>query len=286
VIALSTELPPPPQVQAYLSDVLRACEAAEPLVGSIIVFGSAATGGYATSLSDVDLFLVVRDAATREERDRLCAAVTALEARHGLDKAPRGRAGLLTRFADRITANERTFFLCSRADLLSGDPARILGLSRAQAGFVDRVAVPSIVASGVVLWGEDLLPAVPLPPIRRVDVAKAFFGLFSQALFSAATYRLLPDATRYAMDALKRSVHNCYFCYERRAAALEREVEYLDRVQGRSRARARLLELRRRYEPSYGFVLQALVAIARQHAITAWRVSFPRHLRTHGEHRS
>lgn len=119
---------------------------------------------------------------------------------------------MLERFADRITANERAFFVCTRADLLSGDPARILAISRAQARFVDRVAIPSIVASGVVLWGEDLLPAVPLPPIRRLDVAKAFFGLFSQVIFSAAAYPLLPRATKYAMDALKRSVHNCHFC--------------------------------------------------------------------------
>jgi predicted nucleotidyltransferase len=270
---------PVPQVQAYLADVRRTCESADDQVISIILFGSAVTGGYSSGISDVDVLFVVRDEAGVEERNRLVAAILAVEARHGLGKLRRGRPGLLERFADRVTASERTFFVCTRADLLSGDPARILGISRAQARFVDRVAVPSIIGSGVVLWGEDLLAAVPLPPIRRLDVAKAFLGLFSQALFSAAAYPLLPGATRYAMDALKRSVHNCYFCYEGRPASLEEEVDYLDRVQGPSGSRRRLMELRRRYEPSAGFVLGALVTITGQHAITAWSNSFPRVLR-------
>ncbi len=96
--------------------------------------------------------------------------------------------------------------------MLSGSPGRILDLSPAQAVFVDRGAIPSIVGSAAVVWGDEL-DGVPLPPIRRLDVAKAFLGLFNQVLFSAAVYSLLPGATRYAMDALKRSVHNCDFCH-------------------------------------------------------------------------
>ena len=36
---------------------------------------------------------------------------------------------------------------------------------------------------------------------------EAFIGLFNQALFAATVYPLLPKATKYAMDALKRSVN-------------------------------------------------------------------------------
>jgi hypothetical protein len=75
---------------------------------------------------------------------------------------------------------------------------------------VDRAAIPSIVGSGVTVWGEDPLPAVPLPPLRRLDVAKAFHGLWGAVVLSALAYPVLPGATRYAMDALKRSVHNCH----------------------------------------------------------------------------
>jgi hypothetical protein len=75
-----------------------------------------------------------------------------------------------------------------------------------QALFVNRVVIPSIVASAVTVWGEDLLPRIALPPIRRLDVCKAFFGLFSQAWTAAALFPALPHATRFAMGAMKRSV--------------------------------------------------------------------------------
>jgi predicted nucleotidyltransferase len=263
-------------VRAYLADVVEACEAAAPLVCSVVLFGSIATGSRLTAVSDVDLLFALNDGVRDDTRKRFGVAVHELEARHGLGKPRRDRRGGLERFADRITANERSFFICTRSDLVSGEPARILGIPQSQAAFVDRVAIPSIIGSGVVLWGEDLLDAVPLPPIRRLDVGKACFSLFSQVLFSAVAYPLLPDATKYAMDSLKRSVHNCYFCYEGRPASLEEEVAYLDRVQGSSATRGRLLELRSRYEPSFGFVLRSLVAITRQHAATARSVAFPR----------
>ena len=50
---------------------------------------------------------------------------------------------------------------------IPSDPARILDIPRAQARFVDRAAIPSIVGSGVTVWGEELLTHVPLPPIRQ-----------------------------------------------------------------------------------------------------------------------
>jgi hypothetical protein len=250
-----------------------------------VLFGSAATGGYAAAVSDVDLLLVLDDRADAAARRTVRDRVAALEVRHGLAK-PRPRpagavAAALTTFADRVSANVRAFFVCTRADLLSGSPARILGLVPAQALFVDRIAVPSIVASGITAWGEPLLDRVPLPPIRRLDVAKAFFGLFNQTLLSAAAYPLLPDATRYAMDALKRSVHSCYVCHHGRPARLAEEVAFFERRHGRSRALQRLLRLRETYRPSPGFVLRCLPAIAGLHLRTARDLRFPRSARPH-----
>ena len=124
--------------------------------------------------------------------------------------------------------------------------------------------------------GEPLLDRVPLPPIRRLDVAKAFLGLFNQTLFSAVMYPLLPRATKYAMDALKRSVHNCYFCYHASAAPLAAEVAFFEERYGPDRTLKRLLALRQAYRPSLGFVLSCLPALARLHLNTALDVRFPR----------
>jgi predicted nucleotidyltransferase len=264
----------PASVEAYLKDVVRLCAVDGGPVHSAVLFGSMATGGYVAAASDVDLLLVLRDEASAEDVYQVRAAVSTLEARHGLAKRSH-RPGIVEAFADRVTANVRSFFICTRADLLSGDPGRILDLPRVQARFVDRVAIPSIVMSGVTVWGEDLLARVPLPPIRRLDVAKAFFGLFNQALFSAVFYPMLPEATRYAVDALKRSIHNCYFCYHRRVAPLAEEVAFFQQRHGPGRALMRLMALRSEYVPSFGFVLDCLPAIARLHLQTARNNRFP-----------
>jgi predicted nucleotidyltransferase len=267
-------------IAQYLDAIARACGGPEGPLCSLVLFGSAATGGYTPALSDVDVLVVLRDDADPSARDVVRQAVADLESRHGLGK-PRGRSSgaigrALAGYADRVTANVRAFFVCSRADLLSGSPRRILGIPRLQAAFVDRVAVPSIVASAVTVWGEDLLGDVPLPAIRRLDVVKACFGLLGQALFAAAAYPLLPDATKYAMDTLKRSVHSCYFCHHAHAAALPQEVAFLDARDGPSRTLERLLALRREYGPSYGFVLSCVPVLVRLHLRTLRCLDFPR----------
>lgn len=248
-------------------------------MASLVLFGSAATGGYSPAVSDVDLLLVLRDEAKAEDRRRVHDTVSKLEARHGLPKPRSPRHNALEAFADRVTANVRSFIVCTRADLLSGDLVRIFGIAPWQARFADRIAIPSLLGSGVTLWGEELLAQFPLPPIRRFDVAKAFFGLFNQVLFSACVYPVLPSATKYAMDALKRSVHNCYFCYHIRAAPLAQEVAFFQQRHGPSRVLTRLMALRIDYRPSFRFILSCLQALARLHLGTARDNQFPRDAR-------
>jgi hypothetical protein len=268
-----------PRIHAYLEDIVATCAPPNGPLVSLVLFGSGATGGYADGISDVDLFLILADDTMPHDHERTREMVEALEMRHGLAKRESGATGRLEAFAQQVTANRRAFFVCTRSDLLSGLPGRVLGIPRAQAVFVDAVAVPSIVGSGVTVWGEDLLPRVTLAPIRRIDTAKAFFSLFSQVLFCAAVYPLLPTATKYAMDALKRSVHNCYFCYHLRPAALAEEVAFMERRYGRNRTLTRLLQLRVEYRPSLGFVLSCLPTLAVLHARTASDAGFPLEVR-------
>jgi hypothetical protein len=245
----------------------------------VVLFGSSAVGGYSARISDVDLLIVLRDGATREHRRLICEAISDVEQRCGIAKPGSHQRSVLQAFADRVTANVRAFFVCTRSDLLSGDPARVLDIPRVQAVFVDRVAIPSIVSSGITVWGEDLLARVELLPIRRLDVAKAFFGLFNQVLFTAMVYPLLSGATKYAMDALKRSVHNCHFCYQLRSAPLTDEVAFFAQRHGPSSTLSHLLSLRAEYRTSFSFVLACLPAIARLHLRTAADNNFPRHAR-------
>jgi predicted nucleotidyltransferase len=242
---------------------------------SVILFGSAATGGFSETVSDLDLILVVDDGVTRGQRRQLTEEVERLEVLQGF-RVPRVHAqNRLEQALDRLTATVRSFFMCTRQDLLSGRVDRILDLRPAQGLFVDRVVLPSIVGSAVTVWGEDLLPHVPLPAIRRIDVLKAFHGLFGQLVLIATLYPMMPNATRYAMAALKRSVHNCFFCYQGHSAVLEQEVDFFQHRIGPNTTLQQLLDLRQQYAHSFRFVVHCLPLLIRLHWRTARDNSFP-----------
>jgi predicted nucleotidyltransferase len=273
----------PHRVHAYLEAIVQMGATGERRLASVILFGSAATGGFSGAVSDVDLILVLPDGASTQDRHRLRDDVAGLEILHGIRKEPVRRPGPLEVLFDRLTANVRSFFVCTRGDLLSGEVARILDISSFQAAFVDRVVVPSIVGSGVTVWGEDLLPQVPLAPVRRRDVFRALSGFSGQVLLCVAAFPLLPSATKYAMGALKRSVHNCFFCYHSYPASLEDEVAFFQQLGRPNHALAQLLDLRREYRPSFAFVVRCLPAMVRLHLRTALENRFPRTMLRRGE---
>jgi predicted nucleotidyltransferase len=265
---------PGPRVRRYVDAVVQAgATLGCPLV-SVILFGSAASGGFTETASDLDLILVVHDELTRDDRRRLRVEVERLEELHGFrHRRVRSR---FEDVVDRLTGNVHSFFICSRRDLLSGRADQILGVPPLQALFVDRIVIAGIVGSATTVWGEGLLQRVPLPAIRRIDVFKAFQGLCGTTVLMLAVYPVLPDATKYAMAALKRSVHSCFFCYHGRCAALEGEVEFFQGRIGPSRTLRQLLDLRREYADSLGFVARCVPLIVRLHARAAWDNRFPR----------
>jgi len=262
-------------VQGYIDAVIETCCKSECSPLSVILFGSAVAGGFSGAVSDVDLILVLPNTAGPECRQHLKRAITELEVLHGFRMDSARQPGVIESLANRITKNDHSFFVCTRADLISGDAGRILGLIPAQAFFVDRVVIPSIVSSAVTVRGEELLAQIHLPPIRRLDAFKAFVGFFSQVLLSAGLFPVLRGATGYAMGALKRSVHNCYFCYHGRKAALEEEIDFFRNQPGHIHALDQLLSLRSAYAESFGFVLRCLPALVRLHFRTASDNRFP-----------
>jgi predicted nucleotidyltransferase len=266
----------PARVQAYLDALVQACAQDGALLVSVALFGSAAKGGFSGDVSDVDLVIVLSDAASRTHRRQLANEVARLEALHGLRPATVHSPGGLRALMDRVMAHGFSCFVCTRGDVISGDVGRVLDLRPLETLFVDRIVFASIVASAVTVWGEDLLPRVTVPSIRRLDVFKALFGFVGQVLASAVTFPVLPDATKYAMGTLKHSLHSCFFCYHARTAALEEEVDFFQRRLGPSRTLLELLALRRTYRPSFAFVIRCLPTLVRLHVRTARDNRFPR----------
>lgn len=266
----------PASVQSYLDALVAGCQAERhPLVG-VAVFGSAARGGFSRQVSDVDLIVVLADGATQEQRAAVHRRVARLEQAHGFRPRDARPKSALETFIDRAAGNALACFVCTRADLLSGNVARVLGLRPHEALLVDRIVFASIIASAVTAWGEDLLPRVPVPPIRRVDVFKALFGLHGQLALINASYPLLPGATRHAMAVLKHSLHSCFFVYELRAETLEHEAAFFKPRLGGGDVLDELLSLRGHYRDDRGFVLRCIPTVLRLHLMTARENRFPR----------
>jgi Nucleotidyltransferase domain len=256
----------PERVQRYLDDVARACGGRGRAPVSLVLFGSAARGALAT-VSDVDLIVVMPDDTTPESRRGLREAITAIEIAHGF--RPAAAPGAVQARVERAAGHLASCWVCTRSDFASADVARVLDLKRWEAPLVDRILFASMMASAVTVSGVDLLSGVAVPPVRRLDILKALFISSSQLVLSANMFLFLPDATRYAMGALKHSLHSCFFCYHRRTAALEQEVAFFERRLGPTRVLHDLLSLRREYNPSFGFVMRCFPTVLRLHVATA-----------------
>jgi predicted nucleotidyltransferase len=263
------------RVQQYLDAVAQLHLGGVCSLVSIILFGSAASGAFSES-SDVDLIIVLPDEATPEDRRRLREVVSDLEITHSLRLPATRSKNPLEMFAEHAGGNAHSCFFCSRSDLVSGDVARVFGLGAAEELFVDRIVLASVIVSAKTIWGDELLPLVPLPPIRRLDVFKALFGLAGLTLLSVVAFPVLSDATRYAMSALKHSLHSCYFCYHLKTAPLNEEVEFFNSRLGPSRTLLQLLNQRQEYHRSFAFVLRCVPVLFRLHLRTARDNRFPR----------
>jgi predicted nucleotidyltransferase len=262
------------RVQQYLDAVAQLHSSGVSSLVSVILFGSAASGGFSES-SDVDLIIVLPDEATPEHRRRLRGVVADLEITHGLRLPSSHRKNPLEVFAEHAGGDAHSCFFCTRGDLMSGDVARVFGLRAAEKLFIDRIVLASVIVSAKTVWGEELLPLIPLPPLRRLDVFKALFGLAGLILLSAAAFPVLSDATRYGMGALKHSLHSCYFCYHLKTDPLNEEIEFFNSRLGRSRTLLELLNQRRKYHRSFAFVLRCVPVLFRLHLRTAWDNRFP-----------
>jgi len=91
----------PSRVQAYVEAIIHTCADDGQGLASLIVFGSAAIGGWTEVISDVDLILVVPDGATELDTDHIRAEVERIEMLHGLRSGSTHGQRALEGFMDR-----------------------------------------------------------------------------------------------------------------------------------------------------------------------------------------
>jgi hypothetical protein len=263
------------RLQQYLDGVAQLHPEGILSLVSVILFGSAASGAFSES-SDVDLIIVIPDGTSPEDIRLLRFALTELEIMHGF-RFPESRPkNPLEKFAEHAGGHAHSFFFCTRSDLISGDVARIFGLQAAEEVFLERTFLASVIVSAKTVWGEDLLSLVPLLSLRRLDVFKALFRLTGLVLLSATAFPVLSDATKYAMGAVKHSLHSCYFCYHMKTAPLEDEVAFFNVCLGRDTTLQDLLNQRKAPTRSFALVARCLPILFRLHLRTVLDNRFPR----------
>jgi predicted nucleotidyltransferase len=262
-------------VRKYLEAIaqLRLSSGA-PLV-SVVLFGSAAKGAFAADVSDVDLIIVLPETASKADRHFIQEKVFDLEILHGF-RVPLDRTrGRIEKYLERCAGYSLSGFVCTRSDLLSGEVARVFGLSPVEAVFVDRIVFAGVIVSAATVWGEELLAKVPIPGLRRGDPLKAMFNFVSAIVMSAAVFPLFPNATRYAMGVLKHSLDSCYFCYHQKTVSLQEEISFFASRVSRQNILDDLLNRRQTYTPSLAFVLGCLPVLFYLHLRTARENRFP-----------
>jgi hypothetical protein len=244
---------------------------------SVVVFGSAARGGLSSRSSDVDTLVIVPDEISEDRQHALKDAIALLEAEHGFRTSPSNKPAMYEDLAEYLSSNSFSAFICSESDLLSGDVVRILKLKPIEALLVDRIVLPTILDSAVTFWGRDLLVSVNTPAIRKLDVLKASISFLGVLSMSATLYAVLPRSTKYAMGALKRSLHSCFYVCNGRSASLEEEVLYFRERLRKTQVLDNLMALRSHYSPSFRFVIAAFSQIMHLQLYALREGTFNRH---------
>ena len=130
----------------------------------------------------------------------------------------------------------------------------------------------------------NVFPGVgEIPDYNTADASLWFFEAWRTYVATTGdmaalrmAFPVLADATRYAVGALKHSLHSCYFCYHLKTAPLNEEVEFFNSHLGRSRTLLELLNQRQEYHRSFTFVLRCVPILFQLHLRTVWDNRFPR----------
>src|SRR5687768_2019172 len=113
----------PPQADEYLNDVVQLADERHPAIVSILIFGSVVKGEFSQSISDVDLMVVLADEASQQMKHNISDGFAALELKHGLRKQSNSTLERLYGGVDRMASQFKSYFVCYKRDLLSGNTA-------------------------------------------------------------------------------------------------------------------------------------------------------------------
>ena len=266
----------PANVRDYLDAVLEFANQRSSEIVSIMVFGSAANGGF-SPVSDVDLFVVLADEVGWNRKKKLERGLAILELKHELRKRPKSKKESTLTAVDRLAAQFKSQFICYKHDFISGNTAAIFGINPVlESLFLStRIAFVDDVVSARTLWGEELVSRVSVPLLMKAHLVKNCLGFLAFNACVLAVFPLVPNATKYSMSALKWMLHTCHLCITLKSSTIEEAVEFFRAEIHGDAQLIQLLSLRNLYRPSFRFVKGCFGTICRLYSVTVKQAVFP-----------
>lgn len=278
--SVDTQLP----IRDYLDAVRQTADRRRQDIVSIWIFGSASIGGFSSAVSDVDLMIVLADDVTQDMKSDIRCEFEALECKHGLRACPNGRLEHLSAVCDQKIGGFKSLTLCYRRDLLAGNVSAVFE-ANALAELVNNTThlfcFASIVNSAQTIWGDDLVPRIPIPAITKKHFFKTLIVHLLRNACAFLGYPILPNGTKYSTAILKGFLHDCYFIYKAKGAPIEEEINFFRTKIGESKVFAQLLSLRGTYRPSPEFIIRCFRVMARLYTVTLRDNTFPFTVMTH-----
>ena len=265
-------------IKDYLDAVYKIADARSRDIVSILIFGSAATGGFSYALSDVDLMIVLADHVSRDIRDNIRDELSALERQHGLSELPKGRRRNFYAICDQKIGGLKSLTICYKSDLLLGNPSAVFEVKAFAEWLLLSTHIfcfASIFTSARTLWGENLLACIPIPALTRKHLTKNLITHLLRNMCAFGGYLFLPNGTKYAMGILKGFLHDCFFVYTAKNAPLEEKIKFFRTKLGGYTVFDQLLSLRKDYRPSPSFIFGCFEMLVRLYIITLRENTFP-----------
>lgn len=267
----------PPKSKAYIEKTVQLCEENDVYLVSMIVFGSIVKGGFLEDVSDVDMILVIADETPKKTMRKLRKDLTKLEFSYRFRKKSKSIIDIVFKTAEHITGMFISHFICYRKDFLAAKFSKVFNVNPFLAFLLapTNIVWASAITSAQTIVGKDLLNIVHLPSITKRDILKSK-AMNSFLCFAAClAYPFHPDATKFAMEALKWSLLTCYFCYKKKSSTIEDTIKFFQDHSFNDPLFHEMLSLREKYKNSFLFTVRSGRVVKRLHRMTIKENQFP-----------
>ena len=270
----------PQRVIQYVEDIYGELEAdiGKDKIVSIMLFGSLARSEKVSSVSDVDIIIVLSDSVSKKEMRRLDKILMDKEIEFGFREKVRTTHDIFIQQIEQMTGMFLSHFVCKEEDILSGNFGMIFNVNMLLSELLapSSIVLEKIKREYIVLYGEDVFSRSKKLKIRRADIVKSMLMNILLSSGAMLIYNFSKSATKFSLESIKWSLLSCHFSmtgssenisnitlYFRERSKKKCHKKYLDKF----------IQLREDYMPDVEFVLQTPLIVFFVHLYTLNQLS-------------